>query len=123
MKTTLVFDSRVDTKELGRRMDKAIKDAGLTVLALSFETRIGESLLRRYVNGKTEPGASNLAKIADALGVSADWLVQNTDDPRPSVKWDGKTERRSNSLGAGASPPETALDPPARRTRSRRRTA
>lgn len=44
------------------------------VAAFARRCGFGESLLRKYLQG-SEPSASNLAKIADAAGVTVDWLA------------------------------------------------
>lgn len=44
------------------------------VAAFGRRCGIGESLLRKYLAG-SEPSATNLAKIADAAGVTVDWLA------------------------------------------------
>lgn len=114
-----MFDVRVDLEEMGRRLEMAREKTGLSVQGLSFETKIGESLLRRYLRGETEPGASRLAKLADKLGVSSDWLIQNTDDPNPVTRWDGKTERRASPPISGGAPTEELPVPQKRPGRRR----
>ncbi|MFN3375187.1 MAG: helix-turn-helix domain-containing protein [Burkholderiaceae bacterium] len=44
------------------------------VAAFARRCDIGESLIRKYLAG-SEPSATNLVKIADAAGVSLDWLA------------------------------------------------
>lgn len=115
-----MFAVGVDLAEMGRRMDRARTDAGLSIFEMVVATEINETLIRKYLKGQTEPGATKIARIAEVLGVSADWLLQNTDNPAPQTKpWDGKTERRSNPPNAGGAPLE-AMEPPKPR---RRRTA
>lgn len=43
--------------------------------ALSRKTGIPRNTLESYLTGKSEPKASRLVAIADAAGVSLDWLV------------------------------------------------
>jgi hypothetical protein len=110
----------VDLEEMGRRLTRARHEAGMTVFELAIATTINESLLRRYLSGKTEPGAKRLARLAEVLQVSADWLIQNTDNPAPApVRWDGMTERRSNPPTGGGAPLE-AMDVPRKRPGRRR---
>ena len=125
MSPTNLFDVAVDLEEMGRRMESARETAGLTVSQLSFRTEIGETLVRRYLRGETEPGATRLAKIAKVLGVNADWLLQNTDNPQPvpDVWIEGKSpERRANPPASGGAPFEE-LDTPAVKQPRRRRSA
>jgi transcriptional regulator with XRE-family HTH domain len=101
----------VDLEEMGRRLTQARHEAGMTVFELAIATTINESLLRRYLSGKTEPGAKRLARLAEVLQVSADWLIQNTDNPAPApdVWKPGDPERRANPPTGGGAPLE-AMD-------------
>jgi transcriptional regulator with XRE-family HTH domain len=121
MATRNLLDVPVDLAEMGRRIDLARKNAGLSVAKLSYATEIDAGLLRRYMRGATEPGAVRLAKIADALGVNSDWLLQNTENPLPVPdRWDGQTERRSSPPPASGGAPTSELRVPGKRTRRRR---
>jgi transcriptional regulator with XRE-family HTH domain len=122
MTAVRLFASHVDLEEMGRRMWAAMDAAGMDLMDLITETRINESLLRRYLGGRTEPGARRVALIAKALKVNADWLLQNTDNPDPVPDaWNGETERRSNPPTSGGTPFEAMR--PARKTRPQRRSA
>ena len=112
-----LFAVHVDLEEMGRRIDKARIDAGMSVFELAVATVIGESLLRRYLKGETEPGARRLARIAEVLDVSADWLIQNSENPRRD-NWDGKTERRASPPASGGAPADNLPVP--KRPRRRR---
>lgn len=57
---------------LSERIRLAIGDE--PVAAFARRCGFGESLLRKYLQG-SEPSATNLAKIADAAGVTVDWLA------------------------------------------------
>lgn len=45
--------------------------------------------ISRYENGHMQPMAETLDKMAEALGVSADYLLGRTDDPRGVVTEEG----------------------------------
>lgn len=47
---------------------------------------LGVPVLRvwKYENGKSKVGADYIAKVADALSVSADYLLGISDDPTPN---------------------------------------
>jgi transcriptional regulator with XRE-family HTH domain len=73
------------------------------VAAFSRRCGIGESLMRKYLAG-SEPSARNLARIADAAGVTLDWLATGRGPKRrelqpignveePSVKYAGRWEK------------------------------
>jgi transcriptional regulator with XRE-family HTH domain len=123
MTAVRLFASHVDLEEMGRRMWAAMDAAGMDLMDLITETRINESLLRRYLGGRTEPGARRVALIAKALKVNADWLLQNTDnpDPVPDAWKPGDPERRSNPPTSGGTPFEALR--PARKAPPRRRSA
>ncbi len=59
----------------GPRLDAIRKARHLSVAQLTFETHIGESLLRRYLKGETTPGLENAFKLALALEVTLDELA------------------------------------------------
>jgi transcriptional regulator with XRE-family HTH domain len=117
---TRMFAVHVDLEEMGRRIDKARADAGMSVFQLVVASEINETQIRKYLKGQTEPGATKLARLAEVLGVSADWLLQNTDDPSPAPgSWGpGDPDRRANPPTSGGSP--TGELPVPRRPRRRR---
>ncbi len=57
-----------------RAIWQARRAAGLTLSQLSTVTGISHSQLSRFENGKREPRMTDLAKIADKLGVSVETL-------------------------------------------------
>jgi transcriptional regulator with XRE-family HTH domain len=119
-----LLDVAVDLAEMGRRIDQARKTAGYSISKLSYATEIDAGLLRRYIRGATEPGAPRLAKIAAALNVNSDWLLQNTENPSPiPVRWDGTTERRSNPQPPASGGAPTGELPVPRKRTGRRRSA
>ena len=61
------------------RMRKAIAMRGWSQCKLSEMTGISTVTLSKYVRGENEPSADRLRVIAEALGVSADWLLGLTD--------------------------------------------
>jgi transcriptional regulator with XRE-family HTH domain len=122
MASPRLFAARVDLEEMGRRMTAAMEAADMDLMDVITETRINESLLRRYLGGKTEPGARRIALIAKALKVNADWLLQNTENPEPVPdEWDGKTDRRATPPASGGAP--LGAMRPARKVPPRRRSA
>ncbi len=52
---------------------------------LGRRSGILETLVAKYERNLNEPGASELRQIAQALGVSADYLLGTTDDPQGHV--------------------------------------
>jgi phage repressor protein C with HTH and peptisase S24 domain len=65
---------------MAARIAQAIRAAG------GFRTvreglGLSDTMLRRYAEGKAEPSAGKLARLADFCGVSLDWLVKGDGDP------------------------------------------
>lgn len=72
-----------DRKAMGRRMRAARVNAGLKQVEVAMELEITQGSLSQYELGKTEPKASTLWKMSRLFGVSADWLLNLTDDMNP----------------------------------------
>jgi transcriptional regulator with XRE-family HTH domain len=64
-----------EARELAKRIRDCIGDE--PVAAFARRCGFGESLLRKYINltSPAAPSAKNLARIAEAAGVSLDWLA------------------------------------------------
>jgi transcriptional regulator with XRE-family HTH domain len=111
------------------RLRELMDERELSVTKVVVLTGISDKTIRRYREGAHVPSSSHLLKLADALGVSTDYLLGRSD-------WDG-VERRSRrdwpedngSTGpgspgeAGPGPPLDALDEPRRPRRRGRRSA
>jgi len=66
---------------LPRRLEHARKAAGLNRTALATKAGLNASHVRLIEEGHREdPSGTTLAKLADALGVSLDWLVRGVGD-------------------------------------------
>lgn len=63
------------TQEVGKRICGARKEKGLERAQLAEQAEIPYSTLRGYEYGTNEPSAGRLARLADVLAVSVDWLV------------------------------------------------
>jgi transcriptional regulator with XRE-family HTH domain len=66
----------------GERLREAREHRHLSQRQLAELCELGENQIHRYESGKTEPSASTLAIIANALNVSTDYLVGLIDYPR-----------------------------------------
>jgi transcriptional regulator with XRE-family HTH domain len=109
-------DARVDLEVFMTRLRQLMDERGLSVTRLVVATGISDKTIRRYREGAHVPSSSHLLKLADALGVSTDYLLGRSD-------WDG-VERRARAEGAwdngstdpgspgeaGPGPPLDALD-------------
>ena len=63
----------------GRRLKQRRKELGLTQDKLGLLTGLSQTNITFYETEKREPGLFNAICIADALGVSLDWLAGRTD--------------------------------------------
>jgi transcriptional regulator with XRE-family HTH domain len=69
---------------LGSRIRQARERYGMSQVELARRIGVSATALNQIESGKTaDPGVSRIVKIAEILGVSTDYLLQRTDDPRP----------------------------------------
>lgn len=63
---------------LGDRLYKAMKANNLSAYKLEQRLGISRWLICDYIDGKADPSLKNIAKLANYLGVTLDWLVFGT---------------------------------------------
>jgi len=68
---------------LGGRVRAARRDKHLTLAALAERAGVSKGYLSTIENGKSEPTASIIARLSEALGVSCDWLILGPPPPPP----------------------------------------
>ena len=79
-----------ETAEIGRRMRKLRRQAGLSLsdvadrLNRDFGANVNKGMISKYENGIHEPSAGTVFCLAKVLGVSADYLMGKSDLPGPS---------------------------------------
>jgi transcriptional regulator with XRE-family HTH domain len=84
------------------------------------EGEISNKTVERWLSGANAPSSENLARLADAFGVTTDYLLGRSD-------WDGQERRDRESWSEKerarklAAPAEAAEEPPVPRPRRRRR--
>ena len=61
---------------IGDRIKHLCKQKGITQKQLAELTGITEASISRTVNGGREPRANSILKLADALGVTTDYLLK-----------------------------------------------
>lgn len=66
----------MDIDGLGGRIATARTTAGLTQAQLARTLEVSQAELSRWERGRVEPRLGALTKIAEACGVSIDWLVR-----------------------------------------------
>ena len=64
---------------MGERIAKARMYMNLNQRELAKKANIAEPTLSRYENGYREPKAGTISQIAEALGISADYILGITD--------------------------------------------
>ena len=55
---------------------------GVSQLRLAIELNMSQNTISRYETGEREPGINELIKLADYFGVSVDYLIGRTDNPK-----------------------------------------
>jgi phage repressor protein C with HTH and peptisase S24 domain len=73
----------MSTDELSKRLWRARKNKNMSREQLARKLEISANSLYNYEKGIQVPTANVLKKIAEALNVSTDYLLGNTDDPTP----------------------------------------
>lgn len=66
------------------RIKQTAKERGLTLNQLNDKAKLKNNII--YSWKKKMPSAENLAKVADVLGVSSDYLLGKTEDMLPNKK-------------------------------------
>lgn len=61
---------------------KLRESKGLTQIALQMATGIEQSLLSKFENGERIPPTETLINLADFYGVSMDYIMCRTDNPK-----------------------------------------
>lgn len=64
------------------RIAELRKAKGVSQIRLAMELNTTQNTISRYETGEREPGIAELIKIADYFGVSVDYLIGHTDDPK-----------------------------------------
>ena len=63
------------------RLKQSRKGSGLSQMQLSIKSGIAQNMIWAYEAGKRMPNAFTLCCLADALGISMDYLYGRTDKP------------------------------------------
>ena len=63
------------------RLKKEVERQGLTYRELANKMRVTTTTLFRYAKGQRIPRANEILKVANALGVTCDYLVGLADEP------------------------------------------
>lgn len=63
-------------------LKKLRRARGLTQIAVQMDTGIDQSLISKYENGERIPPTDVLVLLADYYGVSIDYILCRTDNPK-----------------------------------------
>lgn len=67
--------------EIAEKIKSTAKSKNLSLKDILFECGLSKNALSSMISGGSTPKSENLAKIADCLGVSVDYLLGRTDSP------------------------------------------
>ena len=67
---------------MDNRLRQLRKAKGYTQIRVQMETGIEQALLSKYENGERIPPTDTLVKLADFYGVSVDYLLCRTNNPK-----------------------------------------
>lgn len=66
-----------------KRIKELREKRGISQLKLAMDLHLGQNSISRYETGEREVSNKVLVALADYFGVSTDYLLERTDDPRP----------------------------------------
>ena len=72
-------------KTFAERLKYGMAQAGLTQSGLSEKTGCSKAAISQYLSGKNTPGPDRVKALADATGVSFDFLMGYEDAPGPGT--------------------------------------
>lgn len=58
---------------------------GMTIDDVASYVGVHKNAISRWENGQAEPFSSNLIKLCELYGCSAEYLLEQTDDPKGKV--------------------------------------
>ena len=64
------------------RLREIRRAKGVSQLKLAMDLNTSQNTISRYETGEREPGINELIKLADYFGVSVDYLIGRTDNPK-----------------------------------------
>lgn len=83
-----------DSETIGSRIDRLMKEKGLTREQLGKEIGTNANTIGHYINGKTEPKIDSIRAIARKLGVTTSFLIDGEDRGRTNVRFLGIEDPR-----------------------------
>lgn len=65
-----------------KRLRELREKRRMSQILLGMELNMSQNTVSRYETGEREPGIPELIAIADYFGVSVDYLLERTDNPK-----------------------------------------
>lgn len=65
-------------------LKKLVKERGMSLTTLAIELEISQEAISQYISGKIKPKLSIIIKMSKILNTSTDYLLDLTNDPKPS---------------------------------------
>lgn len=62
-------------EQVGARLQEALEHAGMTAVELAHRLGLSKQQVHQWLHGRSAPGLESAAKLAEALGVSVDYLA------------------------------------------------
>ena len=62
--------------ELGKRIDRRMKELGLTQVKLAQKSGLTQQAISQYIRGKSKPGYDAIAALLKALEVNSAWFFE-----------------------------------------------
>ena len=95
----------MEKQQIASRIINALNRCGISKRQLADATGMTEVSISRYVKGKRIPSAEILGRIADAIGVTTDYLITGKTEPTKHVEMivdylvDGSDYKYSDNRG------------------------
>lgn len=77
------------------RLSEQIKKQNLSIRQLAKKMDMTPTTIFRYAKGQRVPRASEILKASDALGVTCDYLIGLSDDPKKTSRSSAESERKT----------------------------
>ena len=76
----------MNKKEIGDRIKKSLECKGMSQRQLADSLDMTETSISRYIRGQRIPSAQIIGRIANAIGVTTDYLITGKTEPTKHVE-------------------------------------
>ncbi len=99
--------STLDVMESSRLVAEILEVSGMSKAELSRRSGVSRTLIDNYLSGRTDPGVSQVRRLADAAKVDFQWSLE----PAPEVTCPTVSEQFIGVLAMGVAIPGTGQMP------------